>query len=105
MYFKQLFLCSFYVFKGESLDFTLFFQTIFHILPRLAGLVEDEWIPIDKFAKFTDLPSGAGAHRYLSATQLRELRPGDWVQQDAGDGSVPLPPLPAQAVAAVTAGG
>ncbi|XP_036210401.1 probable methyltransferase TARBP1 isoform X4 [Myotis myotis] len=51
------------------------------------GLVEDEWIAIDKFAKFTDLPSGAGAHRYLSATQLRELRPGDWAQQDAGSHS------------------
>ncbi|XP_070257404.1 LOW QUALITY PROTEIN: probable methyltransferase TARBP1 [Myotis yumanensis] len=62
-------------------------ETIFHILPRLAGLVEDEWIAIDKFAKFTDLPSGAGAHRYLSATQLRELRPGDWAQQDAGSHS------------------
>ncbi|CAK6442261.1 unnamed protein product [Pipistrellus nathusii] len=59
-------------------------ETIFHILPRLAGLVEDEWIAIDKFAKFTDLPSGAGAPRYLSTTQLRELRPGDWAQQDAG---------------------
>ncbi|XP_036210400.1 probable methyltransferase TARBP1 isoform X3 [Myotis myotis] len=53
----------------------------------LIGLVEDEWIAIDKFAKFTDLPSGAGAHRYLSATQLRELRPGDWAQQDAGSHS------------------
>ncbi|XP_014384767.1 PREDICTED: probable methyltransferase TARBP1 isoform X2 [Myotis brandtii] len=62
-------------------------ETIFHILPRLAGLVEDEWIAIDKFAKFTDLPSGAGAHRYLSATRLRELRPGDWAQQDAGSHS------------------
>ncbi|KAM5300648.1 putative methyltransferase TARBP1 isoform 3-T4 [Glossophaga mutica] len=62
-------------------------ETIFHILPRLSGLVEDEWIAIDKFTRFTDLPPAAGLQGYLCPTQLRELRPGDWAQQDVGSNS------------------
>ncbi|XP_058525343.1 probable methyltransferase TARBP1 isoform X1 [Ochotona princeps] len=59
-------------------------ETIFYILPRLAGLVEDEWITVDKFTGFTDIPLDAGFQWYLSQTQLRELKPGDWSQQDMG---------------------
>ncbi|KAF6073710.1 TAR (HIV-1) RNA binding protein 1 [Phyllostomus discolor] len=62
-------------------------ETIFYILPRLSGLIEDEWIPIDKFTRFTDLPPAAGLQGYLCATQLRDLRPGDWAQQDTGSNS------------------
>ncbi|XP_016055329.1 PREDICTED: probable methyltransferase TARBP1 isoform X3 [Miniopterus natalensis] len=62
-------------------------ETIFYILPRLSGLVEDEWIALDKFTRFTDIPLDAGCQRYLSPTQLRELRPGDWAQQDVGSNS------------------
>lgn len=60
------------------------FQTIFYILPRLSGLVEDEWIAIGKFTSFTDIPLDAGFQWYLSSTQLCDLEPGDWAQQDRG---------------------
>ncbi|KAM7049969.1 putative methyltransferase TARBP1 isoform 2-T2 [Molossus nigricans] len=59
-------------------------ETIFYILPRLSGLVEDEWIAMEKFSRFTDIPSGAGPQRCLSPTRLRELQPGAWAQQDGG---------------------
>ncbi|KAF0870477.1 TARB1 methyltransferase, partial [Crocuta crocuta] len=62
-------------------------ETIFYILPRLSGLVEDEWIPIGKFTRFTDIPLDAGFQWYLSPTQLCELKPGDWAQQDIGSNS------------------
>lgn len=59
-------------------------QTIFYVLPRLSGLVEDEWIAIDKFTRFTDIPLDTGFQWYLSPTQLCELTPSDWSQQDIG---------------------
>ncbi|ELK05090.1 Putative methyltransferase TARBP1 [Pteropus alecto] len=59
-------------------------KTIFYILPRLSGLVEDEWIATDKFARFTDIPSDSAFQWYLSPAQLRQVNPGDWAQQDAG---------------------
>nr|XP_019602541.1 PREDICTED: probable methyltransferase TARBP1 isoform X2 [Rhinolophus sinicus] len=62
-------------------------ETIFYILPRLSGLVEDEWIAINKFTRFTDIPLDAGLQWYLSPTKLRELNPGDWAQQDIGSNS------------------
>ncbi|KAM5206163.1 putative methyltransferase TARBP1 isoform 3-T3 [Hipposideros larvatus] len=62
-------------------------ETIFYILPRLSGLVEDEWISISKFTRFTDIALDAGFQWYLSPTQLRELTPGDWAQQDIGSNS------------------
>ncbi|XP_074229237.1 putative methyltransferase TARBP1 isoform X3 [Camelus bactrianus] len=62
-------------------------KTIFYILPRLSGLVEDEWISIGKFTKFTDIPLDAGFQWYRSPTQLCELKPGDWAQQDIGSNS------------------
>uniref|UniRef100_A0A673T382 tRNA (guanosine(18)-2'-O)-methyltransferase TARBP1 n=1 Tax=Suricata suricatta TaxID=37032 RepID=A0A673T382_SURSU len=62
-------------------------ETIFYILPRLSGLVEDEWIPIGKFTRFTDIPLDEGFQWYLSPTQLCELKPGDWAQQDIGSNS------------------
>lgn len=59
-------------------------QTIFYTLPRLSGVTEEEWIAVDKFASFTDIPSRAGAPRYWSKTALSKLSPGDWSQQDQG---------------------
>lgn len=64
-----------------------FVQTIFYILPRLSGLIEDEWIAIGKFTRFTDIPLDAGFQWCLSTTQLCELKPGDWSQQDVGSNS------------------
>ncbi|XP_063527080.1 probable methyltransferase TARBP1 isoform X4 [Pongo pygmaeus] len=63
-------------------------ETIFYILPRLSGLIEDEWITIDKFTRFTDVPLDAGFQWYLSQTQLSKLKPGDWSQQDIGSNLV-----------------
>lgn len=62
-------------------------ETIFYILPRLSGLIEDEWIAIVKFTRFTDIPLDAGFQWCLSTTQLCELKPGDWSQQDVGSNS------------------
>uniref|UniRef100_A0A8C0MHU4 tRNA (guanosine(18)-2'-O)-methyltransferase TARBP1 n=2 Tax=Canis lupus familiaris TaxID=9615 RepID=A0A8C0MHU4_CANLF len=62
-------------------------ETIFYIFPRLSGLVEDEWIAIGKFTRFTDIPLDAGFQWYLSPTHLCELKPGDWAQQDIGSHS------------------
>ncbi|ERE78320.1 putative methyltransferase TARBP1-like protein [Cricetulus griseus] len=59
-------------------------ETIFYTLPRLSGITEEEWITLDKFASFTDIPSNTGSHWYLSGTALGELSPGDWSQQDRG---------------------
>ncbi|XP_070348540.1 probable methyltransferase TARBP1 isoform X1 [Equus asinus] len=75
---EHFFFATFHPLKDYCLE------TIFYILPRLSGLVEDEWIAIGKFTSFTDIPLDAGFQWYLSSTQLCELEPGDWAQQDRG---------------------
>ncbi|KAI5937470.1 putative methyltransferase TARBP1 [Manis javanica] len=75
---EHFFFATFHPLKDYCLE------TIFYILPRLSGLIEDEWIAIDKFIQFTDIPLDAGFQWYLSPTQLCELKPGDWSQQDIG---------------------
>uniref|UniRef100_A0A2K6EJE2 tRNA (guanosine(18)-2'-O)-methyltransferase TARBP1 n=1 Tax=Propithecus coquereli TaxID=379532 RepID=A0A2K6EJE2_PROCO len=79
---EHFFFATFHPLKDYCLE------TIFYILPRLSGLIEDEWIAIDKFTKFTDVPLDAGFQWYLSETQLCELKTGDWSQQDIGSDSV-----------------
>ncbi|KAL1785122.1 putative methyltransferase TARBP1 [Sigmodon hispidus] len=59
-------------------------ETIFYTLPRLSGITEEEWITLDKFVSFIDIPSNTGSRWYLSGTALSELSPGDWSQQDRG---------------------
>nr|XP_031316746.1 probable methyltransferase TARBP1 isoform X3 [Camelus dromedarius]XP_031316748.1 probable methyltransferase TARBP1 isoform X3 [Camelus dromedarius]XP_031316749.1 probable methyltransferase TARBP1 isoform X3 [Camelus dromedarius] len=78
---EHFFFAAFHPLKDYCLE------TIFYILPRLSGLVEDEWISIGKFTKFTDIPLDAGFQWYRSPTQLCELKPGDWAQQDIGSNS------------------
>ncbi|XP_023438769.2 probable methyltransferase TARBP1 isoform X1 [Dasypus novemcinctus] len=78
---EHFFFATFHPLKDYCLE------TIFYILPRLSGLVEDEWIAIGKFTKFTDIPLDAGFQWCLSQTQLCELKPGDWSQQDIGSSS------------------
>ncbi|XP_037677133.1 probable methyltransferase TARBP1 isoform X2 [Choloepus didactylus] len=78
---EHFFFAAFHPLKDYCLE------TIFYILPRLSGLVEDEWIAIGKFTMFTDIPLDAGFQCYLSQTQLCELKPGDWSQQDIGSNS------------------
>lgn len=85
LYFKHVIMYFFVIFKGRKFRCLQFsFQTIFYILPRLSGLVEDEWIAIGKFTRFTDIPLDARFQWYLSPAQLCELKPGDWSQQDIG---------------------
>ncbi|RLV98530.1 hypothetical protein DV515_00010651 [Chloebia gouldiae] len=64
--------------------FATFHPTIFYILPRLAELAEDEWISLSKFDRFTDIPLPAAFPWCHSRTQLRDLKPSDWSQQDMG---------------------
>ncbi|XP_055228792.2 probable methyltransferase TARBP1 isoform X5 [Gorilla gorilla gorilla] len=75
---EHFFFATFHPLKDYCLE------TVFYILPRLSGLIEDEWITIDKFTRFTDVPLAAGFQWYLSQTQLSKLKPGDWSQQDIG---------------------
>ncbi|XP_074241435.1 putative methyltransferase TARBP1 isoform X2 [Saimiri boliviensis] len=75
---EHFFFATFHPLKDYCLE------TIFYILPRLSGLIEDEWITIDKFTRFTDVPLDAGFQWCLSQTQLGKLKPGDWSQQDTG---------------------
>ncbi|KAF2986096.1 hypothetical protein EK904_013731, partial [Melospiza melodia maxima] len=58
--------------------------TIFYILPRLSELAEDEWISLSRFDRFTDIPWPAAFQWCHSRTELRELKPSDWAQQDMG---------------------
>ncbi|XP_016285732.2 probable methyltransferase TARBP1 isoform X2 [Monodelphis domestica] len=79
---EHFFFAKFHPLKDYSLE------TIFYTLPRLSELVEDEWITIGKFIKFTDIPIDSAFQWYLSQTELCELKPSDWSQQDIGSNSV-----------------
>ncbi|XP_072503614.1 probable methyltransferase TARBP1 isoform X1 [Notamacropus eugenii] len=79
---EHFFFATFHPLKDYSLE------TIFYTLPRLSELVEDEWITIGKFIKFNDIPIDSEFQWYLSQTELRELKPSDWSQQDIGSNSV-----------------
>ncbi|NWW94794.1 TARB1 methyltransferase, partial [Rhynochetos jubatus] len=67
-------------------DYSL--ETIFYTLPRLSELAEDEWISLAKFDRFTDVPLPPTFQRYRSRTELLDLKPSDWSQQDMGSNSV-----------------
>uniref|UniRef100_A0A663MZX7 tRNA (guanosine(18)-2'-O)-methyltransferase TARBP1 n=1 Tax=Athene cunicularia TaxID=194338 RepID=A0A663MZX7_ATHCN len=62
-------------------------ETIFYTLPRLSELAEDEWISLSKFDRFTDIPFSPAFQWYHSRTELRDLKPSDWSQQDMGSNS------------------
>ncbi|XP_040455304.1 probable methyltransferase TARBP1 [Falco naumanni] len=66
-------------------DYSL--ETIFYTLPRLSELAEDEWISLSKFDRFTDVPLPVAFQWYHSRTELRDLKPSDWSQQDMGSNS------------------
>ncbi|NWU88446.1 TARB1 methyltransferase, partial [Upupa epops] len=65
-------------------------STIFHTLPRLSELAEDEWISLSKFEKFTDIPLPPTFQWYRSRPELRDLKPSDWSQQDIGSSSAEI---------------
>ncbi|KAM6127937.1 putative methyltransferase TARBP1 [Pterocles gutturalis] len=66
-------------------DYSL--ETIFYTLPRLSELAEDEWISLSKFDRFTDIPLPPAFQWYHSRTELGDLKPSDWSQQDMGSHS------------------
>uniref|UniRef100_A0A8C5UKP8 tRNA (guanosine(18)-2'-O)-methyltransferase TARBP1 n=1 Tax=Malurus cyaneus samueli TaxID=2593467 RepID=A0A8C5UKP8_9PASS len=66
-------------------DYSL--ETIFYTLPRLSELAEDEWISLSKFDRFTDIPLPPAFQWYRSQTELCDLKPSDWSQQDMGSHS------------------
>ncbi|XP_064365312.1 probable methyltransferase TARBP1 isoform X1 [Dromaius novaehollandiae] len=67
-------------------DYSL--ETIFYTLPRLSELPEDEWISLCKFDRFTDIPLPPTFQWYHSRTELLDLKPSDWFQQDMGSNAV-----------------
>ncbi|XP_017214335.1 probable methyltransferase TARBP1 isoform X4 [Danio rerio] len=60
-------------------------ETIFQIFPRLSEMAEDEWLPLWKFESFVDFPTNSALPLNNPGTDLSELQPGDWIQQDKGD--------------------
>ncbi|NXG28118.1 TARB1 methyltransferase, partial [Dromaius novaehollandiae] len=66
----------------------IFNFTIFYTLPRLSELPEDEWISLCKFDRFTDIPLPPTFQWYHSRTELLDLKPSDWFQQDMGSNAV-----------------
>ncbi|XP_074846250.1 tRNA (guanosine(18)-2'-O)-methyltransferase TARBP1 isoform X2 [Carettochelys insculpta] len=74
----NFFFASFHPLEDYSLE------TIFYTLPRLSELVEDEWIPLCKFTRYTEIPLPAAFLWLHSRTELLNLKPSDWSQQDMG---------------------
>uniref|UniRef100_A0A8C8SF42 tRNA (guanosine(18)-2'-O)-methyltransferase TARBP1 n=1 Tax=Pelusios castaneus TaxID=367368 RepID=A0A8C8SF42_9SAUR len=74
----HFFFATFHPLKDYSLE------TVFYTLPRLSELVEDEWIPLCKFTRYTDISLPAAFHWCHSRTELLNLKPSDWSQQDIG---------------------
>nr|XP_056709163.1 probable methyltransferase TARBP1 isoform X2 [Euleptes europaea] len=75
---KHFFFEKFHPLKDYSLE------TIFYTLPRLSEIAEEEWIPLSKFTAFTDIPLSATFPCTSSHTDLLDLKPDDWSQQDIG---------------------
>uniref|UniRef100_A0A8C3H7W3 TAR (HIV-1) RNA binding protein 1 n=1 Tax=Chrysemys picta bellii TaxID=8478 RepID=A0A8C3H7W3_CHRPI len=80
----HFFFATFHPLKDYSLE------TIFYTLPRLSELVEDEWIPLCKFTRYTDISLPAAFHWLQSRTELLNLKPSDWSQQDMGSDLVEM---------------
>uniref|UniRef100_A0A8C4YJT7 tRNA (guanosine(18)-2'-O)-methyltransferase TARBP1 n=1 Tax=Gopherus evgoodei TaxID=1825980 RepID=A0A8C4YJT7_9SAUR len=80
----HFFFATFHPLKDYSLE------TIFYTLPRLSELVEDEWIPLCKFTRYTDISLPAAFHWLHSRTELLNLKPSDWSQQDMGSDLVEM---------------
>ncbi|XP_062428255.1 probable methyltransferase TARBP1 isoform X2 [Rhea pennata] len=78
----HFFFATFHPLKDYSLE------TIFYTLPRLSEVAEDEWISLCKFDRFTDVTLPPTFQWYHSRTELLDLKPSDWSQQDIGSNSV-----------------
>ncbi|XP_077438327.1 tRNA (guanosine(18)-2'-O)-methyltransferase TARBP1 isoform X2 [Vanacampus margaritifer] len=58
-------------------------ETIFYTFPSLSGLADDEWIPpwkLEKLSCFSHTPPLMNP-----ASDLSQLQPGDWIQQDKSE--------------------
>ncbi|KAL8185878.1 UNVERIFIED_CONTAM: Tar (HIV-1) RNA binding protein 1 [Gekko kuhli] len=75
---KHFFFENFHPLKDYCLE------TIFYTLPRLSEIAEEEWISLNKFIAFTDIPLSATFPCTCSHTELLDLKPNDWSQQDIG---------------------
>ncbi|XP_060099002.1 probable methyltransferase TARBP1 isoform X2 [Heteronotia binoei] len=75
---KHFFFENFHPLKDYCLE------TIFYTLPRLSEIAEEEWISLNKFTAFTDIPLSATFPCACSHTELLDLKPNDWSQQDIG---------------------
>ncbi|NXF44587.1 TARB1 methyltransferase, partial [Oceanites oceanicus] len=87
----HFFFATFHPLEDYSLEASLrllLIITIFYTLPRLSELAEDEWISLAKFDRFTDVPLPPTFQWYHSRTELLDLKPSDWSQQDLGSNSV-----------------
>uniref|UniRef100_A0A4W5JQZ6 tRNA (guanosine(18)-2'-O)-methyltransferase TARBP1 n=2 Tax=Hucho hucho TaxID=62062 RepID=A0A4W5JQZ6_9TELE len=60
-------------------------ETIFYTFPSLSEVFEDEWIPPWKFEKLVDFSQSASLPLRNPVPDLRQIQPGDWIQQDKGD--------------------
>uniref|UniRef100_A0A4W5JR06 Si:dkey-85a20.4 n=1 Tax=Hucho hucho TaxID=62062 RepID=A0A4W5JR06_9TELE len=60
-------------------------ETIFYTFPSLSEVFEDEWIPPWKFQKLVDFSQSASLPLRNPVPDLRQIQPGDWIQQDKGD--------------------
>ncbi|KAM9450224.1 putative methyltransferase TARBP1 isoform 1-T1 [Clarias gariepinus] len=64
-------------------DYSL--ETIFHTFPILSEMTDDECIPIWKFEKLVDFKHLSSLPLKNIGRELKEIKPGDWVQQDRGE--------------------
>ncbi|XP_028325214.1 probable methyltransferase TARBP1 isoform X2 [Gouania willdenowi] len=64
-------------------DYSL--ETIFHTFPSLSELSDDEWIPTWKFEKLSNFPESPSIPLQNSTPDLKQLQPGDWIQQDRSE--------------------
>ncbi|KAK7902159.1 hypothetical protein WMY93_018928 [Mugilogobius chulae] len=61
------------------------FETLLYTFPSLSELSDDEWIPVWKFEKMLCYSHSPICPLRNSASELRELNPGDWIQQDKSE--------------------
>ncbi|XP_072292360.1 probable methyltransferase TARBP1 isoform X2 [Eucyclogobius newberryi] len=64
-------------------DYSL--ETILCTFPSLSDLSDDEWIPPWKFERMTSFSQSPNCPLRNPASDLRELDPGHWIQQDKSE--------------------
>ncbi|XP_073337331.1 probable methyltransferase TARBP1 [Pagrus major] len=60
-------------------------ETIFYTFPSLSEVADDEWIPPWKFEKLSCFSESPSFPLRNPSPDLRQLQPGDWIQQDKGE--------------------